>query len=317
MRRVLLVGAMVACSSAVAALIACSGGKSESLSDDSVDGGGEDWGSVILGPDSKPAPKGQAGTGLATGLPCDIQGVIENRCIACHDGSRNGVQRMGDYAALMAPAKSDPTQSLAVVALARMKSTTAPMPPPPAVRADAEEVATWEGWVKARTPKGALCTTPPPDGGTKDAGSLPDAGPDAAAGCASGVRWTDGNEGSPNMHPGLACNACHQQMGGPNLRIAGTVYKAPNDVNDCNGAAPPPNVTVTITDSRGRTATATANAAGNFLVQGGPSLMPPLSAKLTEGAKTRVMVGTVTSGDCNSCHTAAGANGAPGRILVP
>jgi predicted CXXCH cytochrome family protein len=29
------------------------------------------------------------------------------------------------------------------------------------------------------------------------------------------------------------------------------------------------------------------------------------------------MVGKVTSGDCNSCHTTAGANGAPGRILVP
>jgi predicted CXXCH cytochrome family protein len=29
------------------------------------------------------------------------------------------------------------------------------------------------------------------------------------------------------------------------------------------------------------------------------------------------MVGTVTSGDCNGCHTAAGAQNAPGRILAP
>jgi predicted CXXCH cytochrome family protein len=24
-----------------------------------------------------------------------------------------------------------------------------------------------------------------------------------------------------------------------------------------------------------------------------------------------------TTGDCNSCHTQSGANGAPGRILLP
>jgi predicted CXXCH cytochrome family protein len=29
------------------------------------------------------------------------------------------------------------------------------------------------------------------------------------------------------------------------------------------------------------------------------------------------MNGTVNSGDCNGCHTVAGANGAPGRILAP
>lgn len=311
MRNVLFLAALAG---GVVAAMACSSGKSETLSDDSGDAGGDD-GSVILGPDNKPAPKGQAGTGLATGLPCDIQGVIEDRCIACHDGTRAGVPRMGDYADLMAPAKSDPTKSLAVISLARLKSATAPMPPPPAARPEAEEITLWEAWVTAGTPKGALCTEPPPDGGAPDSGL--DAGGDAAPGCTSGVLWKDGNNGSPLMHPGLACSACHQQMGGPNLRFGGTVYKTLHDVNDCNGAAPPPTITVTITDKNNRTANATVNAAGNFLVQGGPRLMPPYSAKITEGAKTRVMAGKVTSGDCNSCHTVAGANGAPGRILAP
>ena len=36
-----------------------------------------------------------------------------------------------------------------------------------------------------------------------------------------------------------------------------------------------------------------------------------------DGTKTRAMIGKVTSGDCNSCHSTAGLNGAPGRILVP
>jgi cytochrome c5 len=299
----------------VSAAVACSSG-TEVLSEDTFDGGGDD-GSMVLGPNNQPAPAGPAGSGLATGLPCDVQAVLENRCIACHDGKMAGVPKMLDYADLMKPSVVDSTKSLAVLSLARMKSTTSPMPPPPAVKPDADEIATFEDWVKAGTPKGALCTEPPPDGGAADAGPLPDAGPDAMAGCASGITWKGGNDGSPLMHPGLACNACHQVMGGPNLKIAGTAYRALHDVNDCNGASAPPPVTVTITDAKGKVVTAPMNAAGNFLIQGGGKLTAPYSAKLSDGAKTRAMVGKVTSGDCNSCHTTAGANGAPGRILVP
>ena len=40
-------------------------------------------------------------------------------------------------------------------------------------------------------------------------------------------------------------------------------------------------------------------------------------AVVTDGVKTRQMQGTVTSGDCNSCHTVNGTNGAPGRIMAP
>ena len=45
--------------------------------------------------------------------------------------------------------------------------------------------------------------------------------------------------------------------------------------------------------------------------------MPLPVVYVTRGAARRAMVGTVTNGDCNSCHTAAGANAAPGRILAP
>lgn len=305
----------------IAAAVACSSGAKEELSGDGTDGG--DDGSVILGPDNKPVPSGPAGSGLATGLPCDVQAVIENRCIACHDGKTAGAPKMLVYADLLQPSKADPAKSIAVLSVERMKSTTSPMPPPPAVGPDADEIATFEDWVKGGTPKNAMsCTEAPPtgDGGTLDAGPLPDAGPDAMVGCASGVTWKLGNQKSPLMHPGLACNACHSVMGGPNLSIAGTVYKAPHDVNDCNGAAPPPTIIVTITDAKGKVVNATVNAAGNFDVprqNGAQRLTAPYSAKLSDGVKTRAMVGKVTSGDCNSCHTAAGINGAPGRILVP
>jgi hypothetical protein len=58
------------------------------------------------------------------------------------------------------------------------------------------------------------------------------------------------------------------------------------------------------------------NNAGNFLLQSG-TLKPPFKAMVINGAKTRAMSGSVTSGDCNSCHTQTGKNGAPGRIIAP
>jgi cytochrome c5 len=316
---------------AVAAAIACGSGGIERLSDMDFDAGAPND-SVILGPDNQPAPTGPAGSGLATGLPCDVQALVENRCKTCHDGTTANAPRLLDYADFKAASKADPTKTMAQIALVRLKSTTSPMPPPPATPPNAGEIQTFEEWVNAGTPKGGLCTDPPPDGGV-DAGDLGDAGPDASPGCASNTRWTNGNQKSPLMHPGGACNACHGKSGGPNLSFAGTVYRGGlHDVDDCNGTGPPPPVTVVISDKMGRVVNLTVNAAGNFYIEadnggGGQQnnnnnnfnrgFKAPFRAKIVEGTKVRTMAGSVTSGDCNSCHTTAGKNGAPGRILAP
>lgn len=105
-------------------------------------------------------------------------------------------------------------------------------------------------------------------------------------------------------------------MGGPNLRIAGTVYPALNEVDGCNGKGPPPQLTVEVTGSDGRVFRLPVNGAGNFEL-GNMRPRAPFRARVTDGTKSRAMVGTVTSGDCNSCHTKDGRNGAPGRILAP
>jgi cytochrome c5 len=259
---------------------------------------------------------GPAGTGLATGLPCDVQALLENRCIACHDGKHPGSPRLLDYADLTAPSKADPSKSMAQMALIRMRSTTSPMPPPPAAPPDQIEIETFETWVILGTPKRpTACTDPPPakdpwpPATTKNDGGAPQ--------CATGKAWTQGNTGSPLMHPGGACNACHQVSGGPNLQFGGTVYPAAHEPDDCVGSAPPPTITVTITDSKGRSLDATVNASGNFYIDRAGKLFPPFKASLSDGTKTRAMNGSVTSGDCNSCHTADGLNGAPGRIMAP
>ncbi|MDB4943974.1 MAG: hypothetical protein JWP97_3508 [Labilithrix sp.] len=305
---------LVAVLGAFVAVAACGSGNLERLSPDSE----LDAGAVIL-PAADGGPSGAAGTGLVTGLPCDVQALLENRCIGCHDGTTAGTPRLLDWADLVAASKADPNVTIAQVALARMKSAPRPMPPPPAAPPEADEIATMQEWVSAGTPRAAACTDAPPPEAGLDASLDAEAGVDAAPPCTSGVKWTRGDQGSDLMHPGLACNACHQKSGGPNLRIAGTVYRGAHDIGDCNGAAPPPTLTVTITDKDGRVVKATVNAAGNFDVRSGGSarLRAPYRATVTDGTTVRAMLGSVTSGDCNSCHSAAGASGAPGRILSP
>lgn len=295
---------MVMCAAALVTAVACGKSSEDAAADGDAGAGAGD------------PTTGAAGTGLKTGLPCEVQAVLENRCIACHDGKMTAAPRLLDYADLLAPSKADPTISMARAALVRMRSTTSPMPPPPAVPAAADEIDPFETWVILGTPMNAeACTDPPPP--RPPAGTAGPTTPPTTSACTSGKTWTGGNTASPLMHPGVACNACHSVMGGPNLLIAGTVYPTAHEPDNCNGSVTPPALTVTVTDSKGRALTATVNAAGNFEIEHGAKLTPPFKASITDGTKSRAMMGSVTSGDCNSCHTVTGANGAPGRIMAP
>ena len=57
------------------------------------------------------------------------------------------------------------------------------------------------------------------------------------------------------------------------------------------------------------------NNVGNFSSRA--NIVAPFHVKVTNGAKVRAMAGALTAGDCNSCHTATGVNGAPGRVMAP
>jgi hypothetical protein len=116
------------------------------------------------------------------------------------------------------------------------------------------------------------------------------------------------------MAPGRACVSCHATSGAQPLTIGGTVYATPNDPNDCNGV----NVTgatVVITDANKNVVTLNVNSVGNFLSS--TSIATPYTASVDYNGKTLSMVTPQTNGDCNSCHTPTGANGAPGRVMLP
>ena len=129
--------------------------------------------------------------------------------------------------------------------------------------------------------------------------------------CADGLKWTGGDSGSPNMHPGVACIACHSREDGPSFKLAGTVFSA-NTPDDCLGAK---DASIIVTGADGKSIKMSANEAGNFYTE--LDLVLPYQAVVVSGGKTKAMVSPQAVGDCNSCHTETGTNGAPGRITLP
>ena len=338
MRHVVLLGSLalftggaaaVACNSTDSAVNADAdgGGDGGSSTDDDSSTGGNTGSDAGTNTHTDAGPLGQAGTGQATGLNCDVQATIENRCIACHDGTMKaaGAPAMLNYNDLMVKSTSDPTKTLAQEAVVRMETSgTKQMPPPPASKCDPSEISDWAQWLEAGAPENPMsCTPPAPEGGTTtmeggtDGGTTTVDGGDGGA-CTTGKFWTGGNAPNPDMNPGEACMACHQVMGGPNLSFGGTIYKNLHEPDLCYGQPPPPVLTVTVTDRMGKSVSVLATDDGNFQVPvQNPALKAPFKAKISDGKNTRAMNGAVTSGDCNSCHTVAGKNNAPGRIQAP
>jgi len=282
---------------------------------------------------------GMSGTsGATTGVPCDVQAVFAAHCTTCHGARPSGGAPMSlvTYADLTAPAHSDPTRTVAALAVQRMQSTTNQMPPAPAARVASGEIATISSWIAAGYPATGCGTgTGGAAGGGSGSGSGGATGAGGSSGatdggsvvtpdpfavpptCTSKTYWS-GGEGAATMDPGLGCISCHQgQREAPSFAIAGTLYPTAHEPDNCNGAgaAASAGARVVITGADGNSVTLTPNSAGNFYYQG--AVATPFRARVTYMGRTREMGQSQTSGDCNSCHTQNGANQAPGRILLP
>jgi hypothetical protein len=114
--------------------------------------------------------------GAPGSLPCDVQSLLVSRCQTCHSARPIGGAPMPlvTYSDLMRQSLSDPSQTNAQLAVVRMQSLTAPMPPAPFPAPSATEVSSFSAWVMA----GAVSTDCDPDAGpvAMDAGSSPDGG---------------------------------------------------------------------------------------------------------------------------------------------
>jgi hypothetical protein len=238
----------------------------------------------------------------ASGLPCEVAQLLANYCVACHGATPSAGLSLVTLSDLTRPSKSDPEQSTGQLALARLKAGS--MPPSGSARPSTSEAAAFEVWIKGGLQPGTCAGAP--DGGVPD----PFAGPHV---CSSNSYYTAG-EGL-TMKPGNACITCHASNSeAPRFSIAGTVYPTGHEPADCK-ATGVSGAQVAVSDQSGTTHLFDANSVGNFT--GAPSLTLPFTAEVRSGGKKRGMAAAQTNGDCNSCHTENGANGAPGRILLP
>lgn len=250
---------------------------------------------------------GTGGGSAASDLPCDVAALLSAKCVSCHGAiPAPGVpMSLVTYANLTAPAASDRTKTVAVVAVSRMMDTTNPMPPLGLPAATTAEVASLQSWIAAGYPKTGCSSGLPPDPFS------------VAPTCTSATTWTGGTEGSASMEPGMACISCHSSSRGeaPIFTIAGTLYPTAHEPDLCNGAAGTAGAMVVVTDATGKSVSITPNSAGNFSYAG--ALATPFHAKVTYMGRERAMATGQTSGDCNGCHTQNGTMSAPGRIILP
>lgn len=269
--------------------------------------------------------------GNASGLPCDVDTLLAQKCRTCHGAKPRSPMSLLTYEDLVAPSKSDPSKSVAALSLERMKDLEKPMPPNKSFAATANELAAFDRWLVAGLPAG---TCAKPDAGTTSSGGttsggttssggttpgVVDAGTDAGARggtCSTGLMWTSRDSGS-RMNPGRACIGCHTNFAGrPILQIGGTVYETLNEVDRCYGTQVP--AYVVVKDATGRSVTLTTGATGNFTLSSNVTpLVYPISVKVVRNGKENAMLSNPPHGDCNACHTENGKNGAPGRILMP
>jgi cytochrome c553 len=270
---------------------------------------------------------GGSGGGIdpgTSGLPCDVAAVLDAYCARCHGATLSGgaPMRLATRDDLMRDSATYPGTTDGQRSLARMQAGT--MPPAPSSGPNATELSAFDTWVTGGMPAGTCQTnTGGSDGGL------------AALTCASAlITWkpiAGDPKGGPTMAPGLACAACHSgqnfQNQNPNNAMnrtdqvydaMGTVFPALHEQDLCFSDAGSGGVRVEILamDS-GIKATMAVNSAGNFYGNVNSGLPNPYTARVTRGTSVIAMSTAQTTGDCNSCHTEQGLNGAPGRIVAP
>ncbi len=298
---------------------------------------------------------GVGGSGGNSGgdLPCNVAATLSAHCTSCHGAvpASNATFSILTRADLAAVSAIDNTKNIAQRSVIRMQQAASEMPPTPNARVPQSEINAFAAWTNSGMPAGSC---PGTGGGTGGSGGSGGAGGGAGAGgggagvgggsgagggggglapltCKSGYTWILGNLKSSSMNPGLACRACHLGQNFQNQNpghasntsqayfFMGTVFADAHAKNLC--VAPPVSGgKIEIIDANGavaQTITVT-NSVGNFYSTAvNTNVLLPYTARISAGGKTAMMTTPQTSGDCNTCHTEQGGQGAPGRIFWP
>ncbi len=239
-----------------------------------------------------------------TGMPCDVTTALASCAGTCHANPPSGGAPMPlvTYADLTAQSAQYPGQTYAERCVARMQAGTMP----PGGGASSTDITALQNWIAAGYPQGTCGA---------------DSGGPITLVCTSG-KTTSGGEG-PTMDPGRACIACHGSTSRTGT-FAGTIYPSLHEKDDCVGDSLS-TIRIAVQDNAGHNVVMAPNSSGNFcsnayrctVISSSGTVTMPYTVTVTNGSSSVSMTTPQTSGDCNSCHTALGTNGAPGRIVAP
>ncbi|NVB82900.1 MAG: hypothetical protein HOV81_31270 [Kofleriaceae bacterium] len=243
----------------------------------------------------------------STEFPCEVAQVLAT-CWNCHTNPPKGGAPIPLTTRAELAAASSLGGTYAERALIRMRDTAKPMPPTGFPRPDAAGIDAFAAWVQSGMPMGS-CEGVPGGGGV------------APTVCSSGQKFPAVfDDGSPDMNPGLPCRACHLREEEDEARFfMGTVYPTLHEEDRCYSDVPT-GTRVEIIDRNGVVAlTLPVRPRGNFMSNSfNANVTLPFTARVVSPTGDVMQMTTPQmSGDCNGCHTEQGANGAPGRILLP
>jgi hypothetical protein len=101
---------------------------------------------------------------IPSGLPCDVDAILANRCQRCHSSppQYGAPMPLVMHADLVAGSPSDANVKVHDRVLQKIADDADPMPPPPNTRLEAGEIATLRAWVESGAPSSTVnCSTPP------------------------------------------------------------------------------------------------------------------------------------------------------------
>jgi hypothetical protein len=237
----------------------------------------------------------------STGLPCDVQALVQTRCQGCHAAIpiNSAPMPLVTRAHLMAPSYVDAAQTFAQRALARVQLTAGQMPPAPAARATAAEIQGLNAWIAAGYPS-STCA-PNGTGGVGGAlggvGGMPGTGGrTTGAGGAGGVATAGGLPCDVQAVYQTHCTSCH----------------AATPIN----SAPMPLVTrANLVASSFASATETFAQRTVVRMQSTTTPMPPAPGTRATAAEVTTINNWIAAGyPVGTCATNTGAGGGGGTV---
>lgn len=275
------------------------------------DGGLPDGGSANTGGGGGAATGGGPGTSVTF---CDVQPVLQAQCGSCHGATPSaGAPTLITLADLQASSTRGGT--MLDRCITRLSTTPVAGAMPPNLGGSASDITLFTDFRANGMPDCA--TDGGTDGGPGGGGGSSDGGV-APTTCASNLTWAYGNSLGIRMNPGEACATCHQaRRRGPLAGFMGTIYPSAHEKTLCVVSTVPAGLSVEILDDTGavRQSFSIGSFSDGSFYGGSVGTPSPYTARVVvNGVIKSQMVTPQTNGDCNVCHTAQGAQGAPGRI---